>query len=338
MPSDLRKKSLFLPQGRGGDAVSEQARQGRKKTREKGNQPNHMAGSGGLSRWVDASYRTLLAFSLGGSLVLTSSIAVAKQNSKISLDCDNITIGECIQKLPFKVKLDSSFSSQMVQVHLAEVDSTEILGNIMGIAGIDNYAILFFGDGILVSSLDKEGGTGTDLPTSASAKLVKQDDALHPTLPLGFPAGKELEEIIEKHKNAPSVDLDTVANLPGGLKMTVRQLLASQERAMVAPNNPDQEVKLPGLESNMTLKEIDRRQQSIDSASVPTDLKVHLPGLEAPLTIQEINKRQQSADKAISQPHEIVLPNGVKLNIAGSSNGSSSPTSAKGTSVRGSTP
>jgi len=270
----------------------------------------------------------LLEVFWGVMFVLMPNFASAQDDPKVSFACDDVSIRECVQKLPLSVTMDEFIASQKVRIQLAEVTPADGLSQIMEASGISNYVVLYdqAGKHATVSNLaaGSKAGAETNPLTSTSPTLpetsvpAKNPEAVAqaqkaPSQP-SFPSEKELEALVEASKSAPPVGPDTVLEFPGGAKITVRQLQADQERAAGASVSPSQQIMIPGGDTSLTLQSLNEKQRSADKATADPTAQLSIPGVEKPLTLQDLKTKQAGANNASKNVQQITLPNGIVLN------------------------
>ena len=223
--------------------------------------------------------------------------------------CDNVAVKECLGKVSLEVVIADEVAARQVQVRVQPAAPEAMLRQILDAAGVANYVIQFDQNGrrATVTRL----GVDTVSPAQAAAAATVAPAAS------GRPSDEEaIQAILERQKTLPPADPDAPMELPGGIRMTARQLKAIEERGAVSTVSPDRQmVQPPGLEQPVSAKEMLDRQERAKTAFASPDLMVSLPGLDKPVSNLELKKMQEKADKVFQETRTVTLPDGQVVDL-----------------------
>lgn len=226
----------------------------------------------------------IFVISLGSILIFAPRKASSQVVPKISFQCNNISVKDCVQKLPLTVSVDEAFASKKVVITQNDVLVAEGLRQIMDASGTENYVISFdhAGQRATISNLSAaQGGTRTAISVESPSLTPASSPQPQSVSLAPLPTIDELKANIERTENAPEISQDTVVELPMNMKTTLREIQMKQEKAQVVTHSND-----------LTLS---------PAASGQT------------VTYKDVKNGQENADKAAQQVKEITLLNGTKI-------------------------
>jgi hypothetical protein len=223
------------------------------------------------------------------------------------VSCADVPLRECFGKVSLEVAIAEELAVRKVRVVVQPAAPEAMVRQILDAAGVTDYVI----------QLGQTGRTATVTRLGVDAVLPAGEAASTAPAAAGRPTDEEaVKAILERQKTLPPPDPDAPMELPGGIRMTARQLKAIEERGAVSALPPARQlVQPPGLETAVSGQEMLDRLERAEKVFAAPDTMVTLPGLDKPVSNQELKKMQEQADKVFREIRTVTLPDGQVVDL-----------------------